>query len=122
MPNNNTTKKLNNTAKGKKGEYIAKKYIISKGIKIIAENYHSIYGEIDIIGEKDEKIFFFEVKLRNSKKFGEAKESITKSKLDKLHKTILDWLSKNEKYADYEMHLILIAIDKNKISVLEISQ
>lgn len=121
MRSNSTKEKLNNTEKGKKGEFIAKKYILSKGINIIAENYHSIYGEIDIIGEKDKKLFFFEVKLRNNKKFGEAKESITKSKLEKLHKTILDWLSKNEKYADYEMHLILIAIDKDKISVYEIS-
>ena len=48
------------------GEKIAEDFIINKGYKIIEKNYRvKNLGEIDIIGLKDKKITFFEVKTRD---------------------------------------------------------
>lgn len=41
---------MNNIATGKKGEEIAKEYLMNKGYKIIESNKHlSRYSELDII-------------------------------------------------------------------------
>ena len=42
-------------AYGKLGEEYAAEILIKKGYKIIARNYHSRFGEIDIIAEKNEE-------------------------------------------------------------------
>lgn len=50
------------------GENIAKRFLESRGYKILAQNYKKPWGEIDLIGEKEGIIVFCEVKT-NSKKF-----------------------------------------------------
>ena len=40
---------MNNIEKGKLGEEIALKYIISKGGKVIERNYRTKIGEVDLI-------------------------------------------------------------------------
>src|SRR3989344_2748647 len=50
------------------GEKEAEKYITNKDYKIIERNYRiKNLGEIDLIGEKNNKLYFFEVKTRNIK-------------------------------------------------------
>jgi len=50
------------------GEKEAEKYITNKDYKIIERNYRiKNLGEIDLIGEKNDKLYFFEVKTRNIK-------------------------------------------------------
>lgn len=66
---------------GKKGEDIAVEYLKKKGYKILERNYRKQYAEIDIIGEKDQTVVFFEVKTRTSNKFGTPFEAITHWKL-----------------------------------------
>lgn len=39
--------------RGKVGEDIAKKYLQDKGFRVVAENYATQYGEIDIVALKD---------------------------------------------------------------------
>ncbi len=48
--------------RGETGENIAVFYLERQGFKIIDRNYTVKAGEIDIIGEKDGKLYFFEVK------------------------------------------------------------
>ena len=47
---------------GKLGEDIACKYLIGKGFSLVERNYTKKWGEIDIIAEKNGKIYFVEVK------------------------------------------------------------
>ncbi len=53
---------------GALGEKIAKKYLIKNKYKILALNFRKKWikggGELDIVGEKDKKIIFFEVKAK----------------------------------------------------------
>lgn len=47
---------------GEIGENIAEKFLVKHGFSIIDRNHTKKWGEIDIIAEKGEKIYFIEVK------------------------------------------------------------
>lgn len=72
---------------GADGEEIAKNYLINNDYKILAQNYHSRFGEIDIIAKDKDCFVFVEVKTRSSASFGTALEAITVFKLRKIIKT-----------------------------------
>lgn len=52
--------------KGKFGEDYTANYLEKNGYNIVKRNYHSRYGEIDIIAANEEFIIFVEVKTRAS--------------------------------------------------------
>ena len=79
--------------RGKIGESYVCEYLENKGYQIICTNYHSRYGEIDIICENDKYIVFVEVKTRKNFSFSRAIEAVNKSKRLKIIKTALIYLS-----------------------------
>ena len=88
----------NNILVGKKGEDIATKYLEKKGYKIIERNWHySKNAEIDIIAEYKKEIVFIEVKTRTNLNFGHPFESITKAKVQKIHKAIYAYIKSAKK-------------------------
>ncbi len=98
---------------GEKGEDIAVKYLTNKNYEIIARNFHSQYGEIDIIALKNNELIFFEVKARKSN-FESAFSSVSIAKQKKLSKTALCFLSKNNKYDNFLTRFDVIAIIFNQ--------
>ena len=77
------------------GEAIAAEYLRKKHYKIIANGYHSRFGEIDLIAQNRKFLVFVEVKLRKSAKFAEAREYVDTRKQDKLRITASLYLSQN---------------------------
>jgi putative endonuclease len=47
---------------GEMGENIAVKFLVKQGFLILDRNYTKKWGEIDIVAEKNNKIYFIEVK------------------------------------------------------------
>ena len=47
---------------GELGENIAVRFLVKHGFSILDRNYTKKWGEIDIIAEKDKKLYFIEVK------------------------------------------------------------
>jgi putative endonuclease len=66
---------------GEIGENIATKYLIRAGYTIIERNYTKKWGEIDIIAQKDSKLFFIEVKSVSR----ETLADLDKGSLDQYH-------------------------------------
>lgn len=77
---------------GQLGEDLATDYLSARGYKIVARNYRSRLGEIDIIALHREAVVFVEVKARSSDRFGTPAEAITRSKLNKLKLLIGDFV------------------------------
>lgn len=77
------------------GEQFACDYLKSQGKEIITRNYHSRYGEIDIIASDDKYILFIEVKTRAANSYGTPAEAVSKGKTQKIIKTAFDYISKN---------------------------
>ena len=79
---------------GDLGEKIAAKYLTKHKCKVIATNYHSRFGEIDIIATTAEYILFCEVKTRASDRFGRPAQAVDFRKRRKLMMTAHDYLAK----------------------------
>lgn len=65
---------------GQWGESVAAKYLEEHGHKIVARNVRTLYGEIDIVAEKDGFTIFVEVKTRTSSSLGPPEISVTPRK------------------------------------------
>lgn len=77
---------------GKDAEDRAAVYLETKGFRILDRNYHSRFGEIDIIAEDGRYIVFAEVKGRTSASYTSPAEAVTVAKQRKIVYTALVYL------------------------------
>lgn len=82
-------------AVGDRYEEVAVKYLVKRGLKIVARNFHSRSGEIDIIASRGEKFYFFEVRYRGSASLQDAAGSISNLKRSRIFSTVGYWLLEN---------------------------
>lgn len=102
---------------GKIGENIAKNYLIQKGFKILNTNFHSRYGEIDIICENSKYIVFVEVKTQHKPCFYNAFERVDTYKQDKILKTIDFYFSNNDILKQPRIDVIEVILKSNNFIV-----
>lgn len=82
-----------NNLTGAWGEALAAKYLQRKRYKVVATNYHSRFGEIDLIVSNRKYLVFVEVKLRKSNQFANASEYVDRRKQDRIRTTAQMYLS-----------------------------
>ena len=82
-----------NNLAGAWGEALAAKYLQRKRYKVIATNYRSRFGEIDLIVADRRYLVFVEVKLRKSDTFASAFEHVDRRKQDRIRTTAAIYLS-----------------------------
>jgi putative endonuclease len=80
---------------GFSSELKAKRYLENKGLSFIEKNYRCKWGEIDLIFRESEQLVFVEVKSRESESHGSAGDYYTKSKHQKLTRSIMTYLADN---------------------------
>jgi|TARA_B110000879_G_C10930806_1_gene415872 putative endonuclease len=88
---NITTKNIGDAA-----EQAALEYLIEQGLNRLDTNYHSPYGEIDIVMGEGHVIVFIEVRYRKNNSYGGGATSITASKQKKLIKTASHYLKHHQ--------------------------
>lgn len=71
-------------ASGARAEAIAAAYLERRGLQVVARNFRTRFGEIDIVARDGDSLVFVEVRLRQSAAFGGAAESITTAKRARL--------------------------------------
>jgi len=118
----NLFKKLSSKEKGQKSENIAEKYLKSKGFKILAKNYRTKAGEIDIIAIKNKTLVFVEVKSEIEKINFSAEEKVDSKKKIKIFKVAEHFLVKNlkklRKIEDIRFDVIVVRFDNTKEEVI----
>ncbi len=80
---------------GQLGEKITYEWLKRNKYNVVAKNYKSEYGEIDLIAIKDDYICFVEVKLRSENCGYSPKEAVNLSKQKKIIKTAISFLKKH---------------------------
>ena len=108
--------KKNNRLIGKAGEIIAEYYLAGKGFRILEKNYITKYGEIDIICEKEDRYYFFEVKSRLNDEYIKPFESVNAAKIKKILNAMDYFFQKHPEYSDEkDRKLKIISITFSKI-------
>lgn len=87
---------MNTKLLGSFGEARSAEYLRQKGYRIVAMNYRTRLGEIDLIAADRQYIVFVEVKLRKSARFAQAREFVTRSKQARIIAAAQDWLQRYE--------------------------
>ncbi len=116
-----------NTQKiGELGEDVACKFLVKNGFSILERNYTKKWGEIDIIAQKENVLYFIEVKSRSvssldfvSKKFDQHDDGISRPednmhpwKLKRLRRVVETYLiSRRLGYTDWQFDLLVVYLD-----------
>lgn len=116
---------LNNRSVGTKYEHLAKDYLLSNNVDIIAMNYHfHKIGEIDIIyydnvleGENLVKyLCFCEVKYRKNKGSGNAIEAVDFNKQRNISRVATGFIKQHNISINHPMRFDIVTIDGDNIN------
>lgn len=80
---------------GSEQETKVQEYLQEKGYEILARNFYTKHGEIDLIAKKDGYLVFVEVKYRADGRFGEPEEAVDFRKQKKIIAAAQYYLYKN---------------------------
>lgn len=112
---------------GEIGENIAVKFLVKRGFLVLDRNYTKKWGEIDIIAEKDEKLYFVEVKSVSKPNLDivthetldqyHPEDNMHPWKLKRMSRTIQTYLlsQKIDEEKEWQVDLLVVFLDiKNK--------
>ena len=98
---------------GRWGEDLAADFLEAKGYQILARNWRTRRGEIDLITQTGEIIAFVEVKTRKGREFGLPEEGLTVHKADRIADLAREYLAQNELHdIDWRIDLVAVELDQ----------
>ena len=106
---------MNKKTIGDKGESFAAKLYAKSGYTVVERNYHSRYGEIDLIAENETQICFVEVKTRNLSSLGNPAEAVDYRKQKKLTLTAMKYLSEAECFKQPRFDVLEVWQDNGRL-------
>lgn len=104
---------------GSIGEDAACAILEEQGFEVLARNWRSRAGEIDVIAYKGGTLAFVEVKSRTSTAFGEPEESVTELKARRIRSLAAEYLSGSDVHGEIRFDVIAVMLDRSG-KVLEV--
>ena len=96
--------------RGAEGERAAAEFLKAQGYRILARNYRTRWGEIDLIAEDGRTLVFVEVKARRDDRFGGPGAAITPAKqarIARLAQQYLAWRRLGDRLCRFDVVMIL---------------
>ncbi|WP_235499688.1 YraN family protein, partial [Frateuria sp. Soil773] len=81
------------------------------GLKLLARNYATRHGEIDLVMRDGDSVVFVEVRYRVRAGHGDALASVTRAKQDKLIRTASLWLAAHPQHARRACRFDVVSYD-----------
>ncbi|MDD2956538.1 MAG: YraN family protein [Oscillospiraceae bacterium] len=97
---------------GNMGEDFAARQLENGGMAILARNYHSRWGEVDIIAADGESIAFVEVKTRTEDALVDPFSAVTPAKQKKLCRTAVAYLMAHPQNLQPRFDVFAITVKK----------
>lgn len=88
---------------GARGEDEAASYFVDRGYTVLARNFFTTRGEVDIVlrgtdADGDDVLVFVEVKWRLGGRYGTGAEAVTPAKLAAMRHAAGEWLRRNPEH------------------------
>lgn len=96
---------------GQWAEQTALLFLQSQQYQYVNKNYHSRFGEIDLIVKRGNELVFVEVKARSAGSYAEACEVISYSQQRKIIKTAQFFLQRYPNYYNFDCRFDVICFD-----------
>jgi putative endonuclease len=112
---------MNRKSRGQEGERIAERFLAKQGYKILDRNFHTRWGELDIVARDKDVVVFVEVKARRDADFAQPEESVTPTKQEHLKKAAELWLLENYKgeLPACRFDVVSVVFDENETRITE---
>lgn len=94
---------MSTTSTGKAAENAVADYLRARGYCIHEQNWRTRWCEIDIVSQKDDTVYFIEVKYRKSSSQGDGLAYITPKKLQQMAFAAEIWVTNNNWQGGYEL-------------------
>ncbi len=89
-------------------ESVALNYFINRNYTLVTRNYYTKHSEIDLVISKDKRLYFIEVKYRDSPVYGQAFEAINSTKLRRLKQAVSVYLTNKVHFKEYQLDVLAI--------------
>lgn len=89
------------------------KYLAKQGFQILAHQYKSPFGEIDLICQDCDEVVFVEVKARQSSEYGFPEDSVTKNKLRHIIKCGQSYLQSQSPNTLWRIDVVAVEFSPN---------
>jgi putative endonuclease len=86
-------------------------FFAARNVQVIDTNFHSRFGEIDMVAMDQEVLVFVEVRYRRASRFGSAVASVTPRKQHKIIQTVHTFRSDHPAYCHRTCRFDIIGID-----------
>ena len=96
---------------GKAYEAMARRHLEAAGLRLLAANYATRFGEIDLVMRDHDVLVFAEVRYRASARFGGAAASVTAAKCRKLATAAEQYRQANPALARLPCRFDLVALE-----------
>lgn len=96
---------------GAQFEQRARRDLERAGLTLLAQNYTTRHGELDLVMLDRAQVVFVEVRYRVRAAHGGAAASVTRSKQDKLIRTASLWLAANPRHAQRSCRFDVVSYD-----------
>jgi len=100
--------KENTVSTGQNAESFVADFLINQGYKILDRNWRNKWCEIDIVAQKNNIIYFVEVRYRKSSTWGSGVETITPKKYQQMNFAAEFWI--NSHSLDRNAHLVVASV------------
>jgi len=84
-----------NNERGQAVELAARRHLERRGLKMLASNFRTRWGEIDLVMNHDGQVVFVEVRYRADKRFGGAAASVTMAKQARILRAAAQFLEQH---------------------------
>ena len=111
--------KENNKTIGRQGEDMAALALQQRGFQIVCRNYRKSFGEIDIIAQKKDKLYFVEVKARRSGAFARPAESVGPAKRRQVTQMALAYMGEHGGERDCSFLVAEVYLQEKKVHFIE---
>lgn len=105
-------------ALGRTGEDLAAAWYEARGYAVVARNWRSAGGEIDLVARRGRLVVIVEVKARSSDRFGIPAEAVVRTKQLRLRRLAAAWLREN-KVRGVGIRFDVVSVLAGTVEVLE---
>jgi len=107
-----------NLARGRWGEDLAAAWYEAHGYRVVARNWRSRAGELDLVARRRNLLVVAEVKSRRSDAYGPPASAVTPLKQQRIRRLAAEWLTTNDVHG-VEVRFDVVAITGADLELYE---